>query len=135
MIHPRARTVLLATLATGLSGCFALLLLTPKTTAEALPDRPGKAVYVKRCGTCHSLIEPSAIRHRYQEILDRYSQQRVITNAERETLAAYLATFAPPPPDDRDLPIQGQPGETLAPPEEALSGGGGHAAPRLDPSE
>lgn len=93
MIHRRVRTALLATVSLGLSGCFALLLLAPKTTAEALPDRPGKKVYVQRCGNCHSLVDPESFAHRTEALLDRYSQQRIITQAERQALAAYLAGF------------------------------------------
>lgn len=116
MIHRRVRTALLATVSLGLSGCFALLLLAPKTTAEALPDRPGKKVYVQRCGNCHSLVDPASLAHRTEALLDRYTQQRIITQAERQALAAYLAGFgataqgmapgpaepAPPAPDQPD---------------------------------
>jgi hypothetical protein len=74
-------------------GCFFLLLLAPKTTADALPDRAGKAVYVRRCSTCHALIEPTAFRHRLGDVVYRYRDQRIITGNEQRALFEYLSPF------------------------------------------
>lgn len=98
------RPVILAASLVTVPGCFFLLLMMPKTTAAALPDRPGKDVYVRRCSTCHALIEPTAFRAKLGEIVNRYRDQKIITTSEQTALTEYLATF----PDAR--------GRALAPP-------------------
>jgi hypothetical protein len=96
------RPVLLATTLLAAPGCFFLLLMAPKTTAAALPDRPGKAVYVRRCSTCHALVEPTAYRSRLGEIVYRYRDQKIITANEQKALFEYLSPF--PDARGRQLP-------------------------------
>ncbi|MBC7545629.1 MAG: hypothetical protein H7338_23110 [Candidatus Sericytochromatia bacterium] len=112
------RLAALAGISLLVPGCFFLLLLAPKTTADALPDRPDKAVYVKRCSTCHALIEPRSYRHRLGEIIDRYVDKKIISVRDKESLIGYLATF--PDNNGRMLPLPTPtptPGPTAAPEE------------------
>lgn len=76
------------------SGCFFALLMAPKIKADDLPDRPGRAVYVTRCGNCHSLVNPTSFRHRLDAVLGRYAEEKLITGAEREAVVGYLREFA-----------------------------------------
>jgi hypothetical protein len=91
------RPVMLATTLLAVPGCFFLLLMAPKTTAAALPDRPGKAVYVHRCAGCHALIEPTSFRHRLGDVVYHYRDEKIITASEQRSLFEYLSTF----PDNR----------------------------------
>jgi hypothetical protein len=96
------RPLFLATALSVLPGCFFLLLMAPKTTAAALPEGPGKAVYVRRCSTCHALVEPTAFRHRLGDVVYRYRDKLILTRAEQNAIFEYLTPF--PDSQGRILP-------------------------------
>jgi hypothetical protein len=96
------RPLFLALTLSAVPGCFFLLLMAPKTTAAALPDRAGKAVYVRRCSTCHALIEPTAFRHRLGDVVYRYRDKKILTTAEQNAIFEYLTPF--PDSQGRFLP-------------------------------
>lgn len=96
------RQLFLVTILSVVPGCFFLLLMAPKTTAAALPDGPGKAIYVRRCSTCHALIEPTAFRHRLGDVVYRYRDKKILTTAEQNAIFEYLTPF--PDSQGRILP-------------------------------
>lgn len=88
-------------------GCAALRHPTPGDASLASARWPGttmadlergRAVYVRRCSACHTLVLPTA--HSAEEwpvLVDAMTEKARLTPEQREDVTRFLVALAPPP--------------------------------------